>query len=560
LGKFWLNGRRVEWFWRRAKHGAFFLPFTFYFLNVITKIHIWHRKGFMQTKSELSKALKGEITIPSDKSISHRAVMFASLAKGISTIENFSQGADCLSTLEVCKNLGIKAEFKDEKTLIIDSTNGFTVPKSDLYCGNSGTTMRLMSGILAGQNFNSVLTGDESLSKRPMKRVIEPLTLMGAEIEGKQETVNGKRILTAPLKIHGTLLHSIDYVSELASAQVKSCVLLAGLHAEGKTSFAEPYVSRNHTERMLEYLGAKIRYEETGNRKQETAEINNELPLRGVNQNDLCSCNTFNNYPSLAEGSKSLISGEGTDDTLPNQKVLNVPFEERKIPKSNSVYRLPFTVYHKTTIERSQLQAKTITVAGDISSAAFFIVAGLIVPNSEIVLKNVGLNPTRTGIIDVVQKMGADIELLDKKLVSNEEVGDIRVKYSHLKGCTIEGEIIPRLIDELPVIAVLATQAEGTTIIKDAEDLRNKESDRIKAIVTELKKLGANIEETPDGFIVHGKSNLKGGVEVETYHDHRLAMSLYVAGMVSQNPILINGFEWVNISFPKFEGLMNNLN
>lgn len=423
----------------------------------------------MQVKSGFKKALKGEITIPSDKSISHRAVMFASLAKGTSIIENFSHGADCLSTLEVCKNLGVKAEFKNEKTLVITSNGEFVPPNSDLYCGNSGTTMRLMSGVLAGQKFNSVLTGDESLSKRPMKRVIEPLTLMGAEIQSN----DGK----SPLQIHGKNLQGIDYDSKLASAQVKSCVLLAGLHAQGKTSFTEPYVSRNHTERMLEFLGAKI----------------------------------------LCENSK-------------------------------------------TTIEKSEFIPKTINVAGDISSAAFFIVAGLIVPDSDIILKNVGLNPTRTGIIDVVQKMGADIEILDKKLVSNEEVGDIRVKYSKLKGCTIEGEIIPRLIDELPVIAVLAMQAEGKTIIKDAEDLRNKESDRIKAIVMELKKLGANIEETPDGFIVHGKSQLKGGVEVETYHDHRLAMSLYVAGMVCQTPILINGFEWVNISFPEFVNLMQALN
>lgn len=426
----------------------------------------------MQTQSGFKKVLKGEVIIPSDKSISHRAVMFASLAKGTSVIENFSHGADCLSTLEVCKNLGVKAEFKNEKTLVITSNGEFVPPKGDLYCGNSGTTMRLMSGILAGQKFNSVLTGDESLSKRPMKRVIEPLTLMGAEILSNE----GK----SPLKFYGKNLHGIDYDSKLASAQVKSCVLLAGLYATGKTSFTEPYVSRNHTERMLEFLGAKILYENS-----------------------------------------------------------------------------------KTTIEKSELKPKTITVAGDISSAAFFIVAGLIVPDSDIILKNVGLNPTRTGILDVVQKMGADIEILDKKLVSNEEVGDIRVKYSQLKGCMIEGEIIPRLIDELPVIAVLATQAEGTTIIKDADDLRNKESDRIKAIVTELKKLGANIEETTDGFIVEGKRgkcNLKGGVEVETYHDHRLAMSLYVAGMVCQTPILINGFEWVNISFPEFENLMNNLN
>lgn len=416
--------------------------------------------------------LKGEVTIPADKSISHRAVMFSSLANGVSVIENFSKGADCLSTLEVFKSLGVKAEFKDEKTLIIKSTGELLAPREDLNCGNSGTTMRLMSGILAGQKFNSVLTGDESLCKRPMKRVIKPLEMMGAKIE----SLDGK----APLKIFGQNLVGIDYVSELASAQVKSCVLFAGLHANGKTSFTEPYLSRNHTELMLAYLGANV-------------------------------------------------------DAL---------------QKDNSA---------KTTIEHSTLEAKTLTVPGDISSAAFFIVAGLIVPNSEIVLKNVGLNPTRTGILDVVKSMGGDVEILDEKVVSNEIVGDLKIKYSDLKACTIEGEIIPRLIDELPVIAVLASQARGTTVVKDAGDLRNKESDRIKAVVTELKKIGVNIEETPDGFIIEGKTTLKGGAEVETYHDHRLAMSLYVAGLICENPISINEFEWVNISFPEFEGLMNNL-
>jgi len=451
----------------------------------------------MQLQIKKRNGLKGEITIPADKSISHRAVMFSSLAKGIVTIENFSHGADCLSTLEIIKALGVSAEFKDKKTLIINSKNGFTAPKKDLYCGNSGTTMRLMSGILAGQSFDSVLTGDRSLSSRPMGRVVEPLTLMGANIEGKAGGQEGK--LTAPLCIYGKQLHGIDYIYTLSSAQVKSCVLLAGLHASGKTSFTESYLSRNHTERMLEYLGAII---EAKTQRGNDAKQNKD-----------------ENYASLHPG----------------------------------------IFASKTTIECSQLQARTITIPGDISSAAFFIVAGLIIPNSEIILKNVGLNPTRTGILDIVRNMGADIEILDKKMVSNEEVGDIKIKSSSLNACTIEGEIIPRLIDELPIIAVLATQAEGKTFIKDAQDLRNKESDRIKAIVCELKKLGANIEETEDGFIVEGKCTLKGGVEVETYHDHRLAMSLYVAGLICENPISINGFEWANISFPEFEALFEKL-
>lgn len=416
--------------------------------------------------NKISTSLKGTITIPADKSISHRAVMFSSLAKGKSTIKNFSKGQDPLSSLKVCQALGINAEFNGD--LIISSNGKLSAPTSNLDCGNSGTTIRLMSGILASRDFSSVLIGDESLSKRPMKRVIEPLSLMGAEIISND--------FKAPLKINGKNLHPINYTSKLASAQVKSCILLAGLNTDGKTSFTEPYISRNHTEIMLKYMGANI--STTGN---------------------------------------------------------------------------------TVTIEKSGLEPKTIEICGDISSAAYFVVAGLIVPNSKIILTNVGLNPTRTGILEVAQKMGANIKILDEKIISGEIIGDIQISYSNLKSCTIEGDIIPRLIDELPVIAVLATQAEGTTIIKDAQDLRNKESDRIKAVVTELKKLGANIEETPDGFIINGKTSLKGDCEVETYHDHRLAMSLFVAGLICEKAININGFEWVDISFPEFDKLFNSL-
>ncbi len=408
--------------------------------------------------------MKGTITIPSDKSISHRAVMFASLAHGASTIKNFSNGQDPLSTLQICQALGIQTEFKDRNLIIRGGK--LQAPAADLDCGNSGTTMRLMAGILAGQNFNSTLTGDSSLSKRPMKRIIEPLSLMGAVVNG----TDGR----PPLQIIGAPLQGIHYICPLASAQVKSAVLLAGLHAKGKTTFTEPYLSRNHTEIMLKYMGAAI------------------------NTNGAA-----------------------------------------------------------VSIEPSELKPRTIEIPGDISSAAYFIAAGLIVPDSEIILKNVGLNPTRTGILDVVKKMGGSVEILDKRTVSGEQVGDLRVKTSDLTGCTIEGELIPRLIDELPVIAVMATQANGQTIIKDAQDLRNKESDRIKATVTELKKLGAGVNETEDGFIIKGKTKLTGGVEVQTYHDHRLAMSLYVANLVCERPIKINGFEWVNISFPEFEQLFD---
>ncbi len=417
-----------------------------------------------------AKSLKGEITIPADKSISHRAVMFSALSKGVCKISNFLHGADCISTLNLFKNLGMEAEFK-ENILLINSKKGLISPSKPLDCGNSGTTMRLCSGILAGQDFNSILIGDKSLSKRPMKRVITPLTEMGAEIIS-----NG----FAPLEIRGKRLHGIDYISPLSSAQVKSCILLAGLDAQGKTSFTEPYLSRNHSELLFKYMGVDISQEEVEN---------------GI----------------------------------------------------------------KTTIRPAQLQPKDIEIVGDISSAAFFIVAALIVPNSDVIIRNVGLNPTRTGIIDVVQKMGGSIEIIDKREASGEIVGDLRVKYSQLKSCEISGEIIPKLIDELPVIAVLATQAQGQTIIKDAQDLRNKESDRIKAVVGELKKLGADIEERQDGFIVNGKKDLHGECEIQTYHDHRLAMSMYVAGLICKKEISINGFEWVGISFPEFEEYMQML-
>ena len=418
---------------------------------------------------KINKGLSGEITIPADKSISHRAVMFSSIARGKCIIRNFSSGADCHSTLNIFKQLGVNIDFIDNKTLNVNSDGTLKQSVSPLDAGNSGTTTRLVSGILAGQNFDSVIIGDESLSKRPMKRIIEPLTLMGAEIE----SVDGH----APLTIHGGKLKGINYTSKLASAQVKSCVLLAGLNAEGETTFTEPYVSRNHTELLLDYLGADIKVNGTS-----------------------------------------------------------------------------------VTVRSSELDAKDITVVGDISSAAFFIVAGLIVPNSDFVIKNVGLNPTRAGIIDIVKRMNGEISILNEHNESGELAGDIRVRYSeNLKGCIIKGEDIPKLIDELPVIAVLASQADGQTVVKNAEDLRNKESDRIKCLVSELTKIGVNITETSDGFIIEGKSKINGGAELESYHDHRLAMSFYIAGLIAEKEIGINGFEWTKISFPEFEELFNKL-
>lgn len=422
--------------------------------------------------SALNKPLRGEITIPSDKSVSHRAVMFSSIARGECVVRNFSSGADCHSTLNLFKQLGIDIKFLDEKTLKIISDGSLkpTDPNISTYnCGNSGTTMRLVSGILAGQNFNSALIGDESLSKRPMKRVIEPLKLMGADIT----SVDGH----APLTIKGQSLKGIVYSSKLASAQVKSCILLAGLNAEGETIFEEPYTSRDHTERLFKYLGADIKVDGT-----------------------------------------------------------------------------------KVSVRPSQLIARDIDIVGDISSAAFFIVAGLIAKGSDFIIKNVGINPTRSGILDVIERMGGGVSIINQKEVSGELCADLRVEYNEsLKGCLIEGEDIPRLIDELPVIAVLASQARGDTVVRNAEDLRNKESDRIKCLVKELTKIGVNIEETPDGFIVHGKNSLQGDTELECYHDHRLAMSFYIAGLICQNEIAINGFEWTKISFPEFENLFENL-
>ena len=425
----------------------------------------------MIKKVAKTRTLKGEIVIPADKSVSHRAVMFSSLAKGKTIISNFSSGADCWSTLNAFKALGVEINEIDSKTIEVVSTGILKSPITPLDMGNSGTTTRLISGILAGQEFDLVLVGDASLSKRPMKRIIEPLSLMGAEIE----SVDGH----APLTIKGKRLQGISYTSKLSSAQVKSCLLLAGVNERtvGKTTYIEPVISRNHTELMLKYLGADIE----------------------------------------CEGNKTIVSPSG-------------------------------------------LIAKNIEVVGDISSATFFIVAGLIVEDSDFIIKNVGVNPTRTGILDGVKRMGGEINVFNEREVAGELVADIRVQYSeHLIGCEISGEDIPRLIDELPVIAVLASQADGETVVRDAGDLRNKEADRISCLVNELRKIGVDIEELEDGFVVKGKTKLKGDAELEVYHDHRLAMSFYVAGLVCEKEIAIKDFEWTNISFPEFEQLMVTL-
>ncbi len=416
-----------------------------------------------------AKKLNGTIIIPPDKSISHRTAMFAALTKGIVNIKNYSKGADCHSTLKIVQQLGCEIKFNSETDITINAKNALKAPTSELDCGNSGTTMRMMSGILAGQSFNSSLFGDVSLSKRPMKRIISPLSDMGANFTHND--------FKAPLKISGTKLHSITYNSPIASAQVKSAILLAGMFADGVTTVNEPYQSRNHTELMLKYLDADI--------------VENSLT--------------------------------------------------------------------STSIRSSLLTPKDMEVCGDISSAAFFMAAAAIVKNSEIIIKNVGVNQTRSGIIDVLFRMGANIEILSERDISGEKVADIKISYSDLNGTTIQGSDIPRLIDEIPVIAVLATQADGQTIIKDASDLRNKESDRITTIVNQLRAIGAEIEELPDGMIINGKTPLKGGIEIDTHHDHRTAMSFFVAGLITEQPLLIKDFQWVNTSFPEFLELMSKI-
>lgn len=416
------------------------------------------------TKIRLNHPLKGEVTVPGDKSISHRAVMFGALSKGITEVTNFLQGADCLSTIDCFRRLGITIENTSEKILVHGKgLHGLTKSDKILDVGNSGTTTRLISGILAGQNFETILNGDESIQSRPMKRIMEPLSLMGADIA----SLRGNNC--APLRIVGSPLHGIHYTSKVASAQVKSCILLAGLYSDGLTSVTEPSVSRNHT----------------------------ELMLRGFGANVVCRDKTATITP---------------DPELIGQK---------------------------------------IEVPGDISSAAYFIVAGLIVPGSEILVKNVGINPTRDGLIRVCQAMGADMTLLNKREHGGEPVADVLVHYSSLKATTIEGEIIPTLIDELPMIAVMACFAKGTTIIKDAAELKVKESDRIAVMVDNLSRMGAHITATDDGMIIEGGYPLHGAI-IDPHLDHRIAMSFAVAALASEGETNIKDSDCVKISYPNF--------
>ncbi len=416
--------------------------------------------------------LRGELQLPGDKSISHRAAILGALSSGKTTATGFLNTGDCLSTLRCLSELGVKIEGIGGETLIIHGRglHGFSEPEDILDAGNSATTARLLAGLLSGQDFFSVMTGDDSLRQRPMNRVTDPLIRMGASIWGRQKANK------LPLAIRGGKLSGIRYSSSVASAQIKSSLMIAGMLAEGETTITEPHLSRDHTERMLRYMGVDV--SQTG----------------------------------------LLIKIDGG----------------------------------------SQPKAADIDIPADISSASFFIAAALITPDSSLTLKQVGVNQTRTGVMDVLKSMGADLAFDRMSMKCQESRSDIIVRSSRLKNARISGDIVPRLIDEIPVLAVVATQAEGRTIFDDIGELRVKETDRIKAIVAELKKMGADVEERENGFEVQGPTVLKG-CEVESYGDHRIAMALAVAGLVASGETTVRGAECIKVSFPGFEKVLKSV-
>ncbi len=423
-------------------------------------------------KIEKSTKLKGVIYPPGDKSISHRVALISSLSKGENIIENFLIADDTLSTLNCLKKLGVEIEISKKLKIKGKGFKNFSQPGTTLDAGNSGTTIRLLAGILAGQKFDSEITGDESLRRRPMMRIVKPLKMMGARIE---TTKNG----TAPLKIFGVPnLNPIEYELEIPSAQVKSCLIFAGLHSEGKSKIIEKIATRDHTERLL---GLKITY----------------------------------------ENGKKIIEVEGGAEI------------------NSNYYFIP----------------------NDISSASFFIVAGSIIPNSHLLIKDVGLNPTRTGFIEVLKKMGAKIEIENLREVANEPIGDVLVESGdeiNLKNLTLSGDIIPNIIDEIPILAIAGTMAQGEFKVRDALDLRNKESDRIKAIVKNLRKMGIDVEEYEDGFSFEGGRRLKGAL-IETFNDHRIAMAFSIAGLIAEGETIIDNPDCVKISFPNFYEILKNI-
>lgn len=423
-----------------------------------------------------TRGLKGEVTIPGDKSISHRSIMLGSVALGTTEITHFLEGADCLSTIDCFRKMGVEIERKPSSILVHGKgLRGLTAPASTLNVGNSGTTTRLISGILSGQNFATTLSGDDSLNSRPMKRIMTPLNTMGAHIRSLND--NG----CAPLHIRPGALHGIHYQSPVASAQVKSAVLLAGLYADSPTSVTEPALSRNHTELMLQGFGAYV-------------------------ATDLHT------------------DGTATAHVEPCK----------------------------------ELYGQQICVPGDISSAAYFIAAALLVPGSELLVKNVGTNFTRAGFLKVCKAMGADIETVSQTIEGGESRADLLVRYSHLKGTVIEGDIIPTLIDEIPMIAIMAAFADGQTVIRDAAELKVKETNRIDTVTAGLKAMGAVITPTDDGMIIEGTGHLNGA-SIQSYLDHRIAMAFSVAGLASDGETQIVDSQCVDVSYPEFYATLNSV-
>lgn len=414
-------------------------------------------------------ALKGEVQIPGDKSISHRAVMLGSIARGTTEISHFLNGADCLSTIHCFQKMGIEIEQSKDLVLVHGrGLRGLKAPRGILDTGNSGTTTRLICGILSGQDFSSVLSGDDSLNSRPMKRIMDPLNQMGARITSIQDNN------CAPLRIEPGTLHGIRYVSPVASAQVKSSVLLAGLYADSPVSVTEPVLSRNHTELMLGSFGA---------------DISSELHADGSATASVSPC--------------------------------------------------------------AELYGQKIQVPGDISSAAYFIAAGLLVPGSRLLVKNVGINPTRAGFLEICRKMGADISYLNRQSQGGEETADLLVTPKPLTGTVIEGAVIPSLIDEIPILAVMAAFAEGTTVIRDAAELKVKETNRIQTVTENLLAMGAEIIPTEDGMIIHGTGALKG-TQIQSHLDHRIAMAFSVAALAAEGTATILDSQCVDVSYPGF--------
>jgi len=425
----------------------------------------------MRLTIEKSKGLSGRVKVPGDKSISHRVLLLGAIAEGTTRIRNFLPAADCLATLACVRALGVEVERLSETELIVHGRglHGLVEPKDVLDCVGSGTTMRLLAGILAGQPFYSVLTGNEQLRRRPMGRIAEPLRQMGATVLGRDD---GR---LPPLTILGGNLHGMEYKLPVASAQVKSAILLAGLYADGLTVIHEPGPARDHTERMLAAMGANIEVQSS-----------------------------------------------------------------------------------RFKVQSSKLSSLDVVVPGDISSAAYFIAAACLVPGSEVAVVGVGVNPTRTGFLDALGEMGADIRVGNQREVSGEPAADLVVQARELRGIEVRGDQVPRMIDEFPILAVVASQAEGTTVVSDAAELRVKETDRIANVAIELRKLGARIEERPDCFVVEGPTRLVG-TQVNSHGDHRLAMSLVIAGLVAEGETTIEGAECIADSFPGFEETLRAL-